>query len=357
MATNKNFTMKQFNGNDYDTLFPETLGEQVIPSSSVLSLFNLPQNSKVDDVLSWIGKYNTHCWRRRTAEFDAEEVKTDITSEVSIVNMENRPIQYSQSVSINALTGEISLVNPQTITVNGGSTYADQLKALAPCYIKNASEAPTAVYYMPTGANSGASSSYTIHYTSSNLRFGNAATSSIRAKRVTADITVTYGEWELLFSTNRSAYPDSGVVDGYEYEYLGVPFDKLPTAPRIEIVSYVGTGTYGQSNACSVTFSFAPKLALMLCQKSNGQGTMIFGVHRTTVSNNDVTAMAADALGTSYPSTVGGMLGFTNRVRSDSGYSYGKKSSDGKTFSWYYEDSAPIMFNNSGTTYYVLGIG
>lgn len=30
MATNKNITMKQFNGVDYDTLYPQTLGSQIV---------------------------------------------------------------------------------------------------------------------------------------------------------------------------------------------------------------------------------------------------------------------------------------------------------------------------------------
>ena len=60
MATNKNITMKQFNGTDYDTLYPKTKVEQVedayaqqqILADSTKTLYGLDATAVPDDVLA-----------------------------------------------------------------------------------------------------------------------------------------------------------------------------------------------------------------------------------------------------------------------------------------------------------------
>lgn len=63
-------------------------------------------------------------------------------------------------------------------------------------------------------------------------------------------------------SADRNAYPDDGMQDGYEYKYLGIPFDNVVTAPKIETGKYRGAG-YGPSNPTSITFSFIPKVVIL----------------------------------------------------------------------------------------------
>ena len=58
MATTKNITMKQFNGTDYDTLYPKTKVEQVegaytqqqILANSTKTMFGLDENAVPDDL-------------------------------------------------------------------------------------------------------------------------------------------------------------------------------------------------------------------------------------------------------------------------------------------------------------------
>ena len=65
MATEKNITMKQFNGTDYDTLYPKTKVEQVegaytqqqILADSTKALFGLSNDAVPDDVFSLLGNY------------------------------------------------------------------------------------------------------------------------------------------------------------------------------------------------------------------------------------------------------------------------------------------------------------
>ena len=62
MATMKNITMKQFNGTDYDTLYPKTKVEQVegaytqqqILANSTKTMFGLDENAVPDDALTTI---------------------------------------------------------------------------------------------------------------------------------------------------------------------------------------------------------------------------------------------------------------------------------------------------------------
>ena len=71
----------------------------------------------------------------------------------------------------------------------------------------------------------------------------------------------TIGEWEYLFSADSNAHPKSGIVSGYEYEYIGIPYKNF-TSPPIQVAygKYTGTGTWGESSPNKLTFSFAPKV-------------------------------------------------------------------------------------------------
>lgn len=57
----KNFIMKQKTSGGYDTLYPQTIDEQVKLSASISSLFD---GTDVNDALAVLGKYNQYCWKR-----------------------------------------------------------------------------------------------------------------------------------------------------------------------------------------------------------------------------------------------------------------------------------------------------
>ena len=144
------------------------------------------------------------------------------------------------------------------------------------------------------------------------------------------------GDWEYLQSSDRSAYPDSGTQAGYKYEYLGIPFDNAVTAPRIETGSYVGTGTYGQSNPSQITFEFAPSWVIMLYV----DGRYPNRLHLTDYGAASFLPM--DAITTTYKNT---------QAPSVQGYSandtYAKKSEDGKILYWYNTNSAISQLNET----------
>lgn len=126
----------------------------------------------------------------------------------------------------------------------------------------------------------------------------------------------------------------------YTIEYLGCLGDKA----RVQVVSYVGTGTYGSSNPCSLTFDFPPKVVMFL--RGYKKGSTQFG-HLTASHSDDNKVVTPESLATTYTryNGFGGPFG-----------SYAKKSEDGKTIFWYNEQPS-TQGNDTGYTYYFLAIG
>ena len=110
---------------------------------------------------------------------------------------------------------------------------------------------------------------------------------------------------------------------------------------KIQIGSYVGTGTYGVNNPCSLTFDFVPKY---LWVSSSGTA----GIWNYAVNNN---------IGLHYMSGITSCSAFITG-QSNSVYI----SVSGKTISWYLardinENKAKCQFNGSGTTYFYVAFG
>lgn len=124
---------------------------------------------------------------------------------------------------------------------------------------------------------------------------------------------------------------------------------------KIETGSYVGTGTTGASGANTLTFPFAPKMVFMLGRKDTWGGTgPLFGSLGEYPSYSNLAyhyVMAADLLTTAYQKSVGFQDNYNSLT------CYGKKSEDGKTFSWYHDSGATYQMNYTGYEYFYLAIG
>ena len=111
---------------------------------------------------------------------------------------------------------------------------------------------------------------------------------------------------------------------------------QLGTKAKIQTGSYVGTGTHGASNPCSLTFDFVPKFLYVKSTNSSSAG--FFLPHTLTNTFK----------GWAYQ-------GFIQNTAIQSSNCYGKM--EGTTLSWY--NKATIsgaegeQFNNSGTYYYI----
>lgn len=146
-----------------------------------------------------------------------------------------------------------------------------------------------------------------------------------------------------LYGFDSSAVPDN-VFSTIHSSLLG--------KVEMEIVSYKGTGAAGQNNPTSVTFSKAPSLIVMLGHKYTASGRW----YQRSYEDSDCFYMLPTSV---IPITYTRGMGFGYERNYEI---YGKKSVDGKKFSWYSYDSlkgdgsATEQCNESGCEYYVLGL-
>ena len=362
--------MKQKNNQgQYDILYPKTLGSQVegtipssqitgtFPSSSITgqfpasqiddiytkgqtltqataTLFGLGTNAVPDDVFAYLGKYAQHWWRRRKPNAEWAIAGTTIAGDdsnespyayilylysSSDVESATYNIQYSDELEVSG-SGEITgLKSPVKTLSLSYDTYTNAQQLRGKYFMRRYEDqrfsnrsADRGLAYLPEDEVIKHSHPYSYEI-------------SIYPDSLMVNLTANGvpGDWEYLRSSNRNAYPDSGEQDGYEYEYLGVPFDNAVDVPKIETGSYVGTGTYGADNPNSLTFGFDP-IFLFVGDNSNSWNSYIDGMK----------------------------YGFY----ASSNYS-NKFTKSATTVSWYNTSSDAYQLNSSGTTYYYIALG
>ena len=114
----------------------------------------------------------------------------------------------------------------------------------------------------------------------------------------------------------------AAIPAGTTIEYLG----KLGDKARVQVLSYVGTGTYGESNPNSLTFDFVPKVIMV---RDNDKGTRFLGA----------------------------IYGMEFAVVKYSDGSFVSMIWNKKTVSWYSTDDPYYQMNSNGTKYYAVAIG
>ena len=309
--------------------------------AATAALYGLGASAVPDDVFAELGKYKQYWWRRRTPSYvQYIEQRSDIQSTYDIIRR-SIPLTYSKDIHITPETGEISLVSPTKLELGNGERedaerVGSTLAAEAPCYIQTTVENGAGIYYLPLGTTYSAFDSTTLrrNYGSYYYVILNYPASPQGQVVTSVPSNVPAGEWEYLTSSDRNAYPDSGTQDGYEYEYLGIPFDNAVTAPKIETGSYVGTGTYGASNPNTLTFGFVPKLV------------WIYEANKNYIS----TSAGYNGLWFASWPYLSYLL--------DSGTTVTRYASlSGKTLSWYESSSAFNQLNYSEKVYTYIAIG
>lgn len=119
----------------------------------------------------------------------------------------------------------------------------------------------------------------------------------------------------------------------------------INSGAKIQTGSYTGTGTYGESNPCSLTFDFVPKFMVMLAWVDASSNPIW-----KNISGDDSSAIIArDSLTSAYQQGIG----FS--VKRYSGNSYGRLN--GSAFEWYSNYSAVAQCNATDCTYCYAAIG
>ena len=116
---------------------------------------------------------------------------------------------------------------------------------------------------------------------------------------------------------------------------------------KIQTGSYVGTGTYGSDNPCSLTFDFTPKFIIFTNLKAdNGECFNSF----SSAPGASYMMLNTQVLTTAYVEGTG--FGFEKDRKP-----YGAKSEDGKTIYWWNLDSGSHQLNSQNNTYYWVAFG
>ena len=260
---------------DQPTQAGDPLNKATLWSDVTAALFGLGVDSVPDDGFAYLGKYAQHWWRRRSkgghyrvkisekdtsnnryyyiSRFHSKSTGGGYSKEISV--------PYSDNVSIDIsgkITGLAEPIKYLTYTYDG-YTSLNKIKGKFIQQTEKTEKTGDITYgdffYIPESGKpkkdvDSEERQYTVWFTKTGV--------------LTTEYLTEVGPWEYVRSSDRLAYPDYGLQDGYEYEYLGIPFDNAVGAPKVEVGSYVGTGTYGASNPNSLTFGFVPLLVIII---------------------------------------------------------------------------------------------
>lgn len=328
---------------DQPTQDGDPINKATLLQDATAALFGLGTDAVPDDVLAWVGKYAQHWWRRRTPTKESYKTSEETPSEnyVAVGYNTKLSVSYASTYNLNQNTGEISLVNPTTETFQTSSQTTSARNIIN-----------TKLYgkYFTT------SKSDEVHKITKKLVNTDITLDSdwyvLSGRGLTLKVTKTQvqaGDWEYVQSSDRSAYPDSGEQDGYEYQYLGIPFENA-ASPHVKIAtgSYVGTGKYGSSNPNSLTLQAKPKKVSIVGAYINSASSPGYGQHYNEA------AFYCDVITSEYTSAGYGYLNYGGYQ--DIGGSDYKSKLVGNTLSWYNTSSAKYQFNESGVKYYYFAI-
>ena len=304
---------------DQPTQVGTPLNKASLLKDSTAALFGLGTDAVPDDVFTFLGKYNQYWWKRRRVTPIENRTKVDFIFEGGST-ASYYPVEYSSDVSVDISSGLVALKEPvQTLSLSY-EEYTDATR------LRNK-------YFHPyLDKKSGK-----IYYCDSNAQFSQG--SSLRIEATNA-YEITYSldteAWEYLLSTDREAYPDRGESGGYEYQFLGIPFDNAVETPKIATGSYVGTGTAGSGNRNTLTFAFEPKLVIIHGQTQRASNPAY---------DYGYTIMVRPA--TRYETIVTDAFGaYTGSIVWDDNEVY-----------WYSSGDAGLQFNQSGQQYEYFAIG
>lgn len=112
---------------------------------------------------------------------------------------------------------------------------------------------------------------------------------------------------------------------------------------KLQLISYIGNGTYGVNHPCSVTMDFEIEYIQILAHVTqDGYVNSVTGTGRFIMISDELTTEFSKDTGLAKNTTYD---------------SFGKISSDKKTISWYSpysEDFGAQQFNINGIRYYLL---
>ena len=314
-----------------------------LATTSKAGLMSSSDKSKLDkvnvDKIESINKLNSYVWQRRTKETslhtsDAEtkhflvgmydvnpggSFNGQVIEPSQIFQPSPQTIYYASSYTsaVNASDKVVfTLKDPTSLYLTVDVADKTILNAVKGKYWYTSSAASDVIYYTPADAED---STFTGPTLTNGWLIGGASY-YISAQTLTGQLNV--GTWELVYSDSSTAYPHSGIKNGYEYIYYGGLESRL-TSCACETGYYLGTGTVGTSGKSSLTFSFVPRYVKIVSSLSLNSYLVFLN-----------------------PLTISGSSGTVQTC-----------SWNNETLTWWCTTSADAQLNASGVKYYYVAWG
>lgn len=217
-------------------------------TNATAGLYGLDNTAVPNDVLSYLGNYNLYWWKKSIP--GGFKLNTDVAYIAARVcysssASRNTTIYYYDSISVDPTSGVITPTGTRHSVTVSYNSYTNAQRLRGKYFYSNGDTSGKLTYAKQDGqvtrSNSGDYYVYIEGY-------------DVSAKYVDGDFV------EYVTSQERNTYPDNGESGDYYYSYLGIPFENSIETTKLEIISYVGTGTYGESSPTTITFSSKPKL-------------------------------------------------------------------------------------------------
>lgn len=306
---------------------------------------DLVSRASFNERFSVLNELYQYWWKRKAVSGYYEytqKLRNESYGFLSMLNQDSGEVQCANSIRLTS-DGAIELVNPITINIpdtsGGGNALLNLVKPAIGKYsiviTKTGSSTHTApCVFIPPDAV------FSIDETGWQV---------LSNKYETIDVVYVEqsGDWEFISSVDRDTYPDSGEKDGYEYQYIGVPFENAREASKVVVGQYTGTGKFGLENPNQLIFENVPKVVMIpYCINDD-----MYQAYHSLSQQYYIWILNMNSLSTEYES----FKGFGVQGSSNSQTPRGKKSADGKTIYWYNGD-AERQFNTKGWDYNYIAL-
>ena len=252
--------MQELTANRYEELYPKTNTQEIVSSNTTINQF-LGGGESLEDALGYLAGLNQYWWLKKSEENAYGLIKSEIPNAgkyqalMYISNRQSLSYKYGD-IQANQKTGEISFSSFDTYVDNNVnvSNYSWGLRNNDGGHISIGKVVQLLdSYYSAYGDERGLSY---VEDVGAICAYNNASGKFWGAYKWSSTVIGTKSTYSYVSSSNPSAYPDNGATqDNAQYWYIGQPFTYLPRLGKVEVGSYVGTG----SNSWGITFENTPQ--------------------------------------------------------------------------------------------------
>lgn len=273
---------------DEPTVTGTPLNKASLLTDETAALYGKTLDPVPDDILAELGRYKMHWWQTQGASW--QEVQESVAGRGTLYltggwsGAAANTLYYSDAISIDQSTGEVSLASPTALKLTYNTSNTDDIAtALAGKYVTGFLTDITwaggqgaldpNIYLMKSSFSSDAITKRKIADSGDNYDYPYLYKVSTSASYVVGAVTAEFkvnpdAAVGYVQSLDESAYPHGGLQDGIEYTYLGVPLNNTIGVARIAVGNYAGTGPTGFSgdtdeSSVTITVDFKPMFLLV----------------------------------------------------------------------------------------------